>query len=98
MDGWQRWVPLKTSNVALSFGVLLRSHWLISMLVSSMSIVATPLNIDNAETLTFFIIHYFIYGKHNAPTKRFNILFQTIIMNVILVFFDVLLVRKLRLL
>lgn len=57
VDGWQRWVPLKTSNVALSFGILLRSHWLISMLVSSMSIVATPLNIDNAETLTFFIIH-----------------------------------------
>lgn len=59
-----------------------------------MSIVATPLNIDNAEILTFLYTLYTIFytEKHNAPTKRFNILFQTIIMNVILVFFDVLLV------
>lgn len=59
------------------------------MLVSSMSIVATPLNIDNAEILTFLYTLYTILytEKHNAPTKRFNILFQTIIMNVILVFF-----------
>lgn len=56
--GWQLWVPLKISKAPLADDKS-ESHWLTSILVSSMSIVATPLK--HQRYIYFNILSYQVF-------------------------------------